>query len=146
MESGDGNNNADKPERAELDRCLSSKAVNGVVIADGSGVTEGKEVWHLKREAVNNRVAIADGCFRTYKRRKHVKMSCSESKVQEDGRQCVEAASHLSDQVSCTPFAACVPVMVLCCHLSICIKRFVCYVQCYFLTFCGIVRHKLLDF
>ncbi|TKY56089.1 Methyl-CpG-binding domain-containing protein 9 [Spatholobus suberectus] len=87
-----------------------NEAVNNeMVIADGNGVTEGEEVHCLKNGTVDNVVAIADGfgvvegysgaieCFRTYKRRKHVKSS-SEFKVQEDSKQPMEAASHLSDQ------------------------------------------------
>lgn len=107
-------------------RCLKNESVNnGVAIADGNGVAEGKEFRCLKNGTVNNGVAVADGngvangdsggveSLRTYKRRKHVKSS-SESKVWEDRRECVEAASHLSDQVSSTPFVACVLGMVLC--------------------------------
>ncbi|RDX79173.1 PHD finger protein EHD3, partial [Mucuna pruriens] len=83
--------------------------INEVVIADGNGVTEGEEVHCLKNGTVDNVVAIADGfgvvegdsgaieCFRTYKRRKHVKSS-SEFKIQEDSREHKEAACHLLDQ------------------------------------------------
>ncbi|RYR41417.1 hypothetical protein Ahy_A08g037804 [Arachis hypogaea] len=106
METGDDNSNADSPERtAGMEGCLYSEAVNnGMVIVDGSGPDESKEIRHSKKEAVNTRVSTADGRFRTYKRRKHVKMSCSESKAQEESRVCVEAASHFSEQAVKKPY------------------------------------------
>ncbi|KAK7320953.1 hypothetical protein VNO77_30941 [Canavalia gladiata] len=86
------------------------EAVNkDVVISDGNRVAEGKEGQCLKNGmAIAHVFGVAEGdsgaieCFRTYKRRKHVKSS-SESKVQENSREFVEAASHLSDQVMKKP-------------------------------------------
>lgn len=97
---------------------------NGMAIAvDGNGVAEGDMVQCLKNGNVDNEVVVAHGfgvtgggsgrveCLRTYKRRKRVKSS-SESKFREES-VFVKAASHLSDQVSTTPFTTCVAVMVL---------------------------------
>ena len=121
---------------------------NEVVIADGNGVTEGQEDHCLKNETVNNVVANADEgnsgaveCFQTYKRRKHAKSS-SEFKVQENSRKHMGAASQLLVQVFSTAFTTCVPVMVLYCYLSHCIRDFICYV-CLFVEF---LSCKLLDF
>ena len=107
---------------------------NEGVIADGNGVTEGQEDHCLKNETVNNVVANADEgnsgaveCFQTYKRRKHAKSS-SEFKVQENSRKHMGAASQLLVQVFSTAFTTCVPVMVLYCYLSLCIRDFMCYV------------------
>ncbi|KAK7377400.1 hypothetical protein VNO80_02824 [Phaseolus coccineus] len=101
-----------------------NEAVNNeMVITDGNGVTA-VEDGHLKNGTVDNVVICADGfgvvegnsgaveCFRTYKRRKHVK-STSEFKVQENRRIHLEAVSHPLDQVFPTAFTTCVPLMVL---------------------------------
>lgn len=77
----------------------------GTSNGDGTECTVG-----FKSGAVNNGIAIAignDGAewssggsegFQTYKRRKYVRL-CTESKAQEDGRVCVEAASQSVKQV-----------------------------------------------
>ncbi|KAK7286934.1 hypothetical protein RJT34_22301 [Clitoria ternatea] len=107
MVIADGNGVADNGEVQGLNN---GAVDNRVVIVDENGVAGGKEGWCLRNGTINNGVAIADGsgvaegdhgtseCFRTYKRRKHVK-SCSESKVQEESRKYVEATSHLSNQL-----------------------------------------------
>ena len=107
---------------------------NEVVIADEIGVTEGQEDHCLQNGTVDNVVANANEgnsgsveCFQTYKRRKHVKLS-SEFEVQENSRKHMAAASQLSEQVFSTAFTTCVPVMVLYCYLSLCIRDFMCYV------------------
>lgn len=85
----DGPNNANNTGGAGGAQCLKSEAINnGVPIANGNYVAEGD----------SGEVE----CIRTYKRRKHVKLS-SKSKVQEDCRAYVEVASHLEVQVS-SPF------------------------------------------
>ncbi|CAL0307875.1 unnamed protein product [Lupinus luteus] len=87
MDTEDETMNAKKPEHADQDRCSEKESVNngvaheeeneirclkieavdnetvnnGVAIADGNGVVEGKEVPCLKNETVNNGVVIADG-------------------------------------------------------------------------------------
>lgn len=112
MESEDGTSNADNTESCEAVRCLKSESVNNTVTVK-KDVSEG--VQSLERAGVNNGVVIADGndvaegdsggveSFRTYKRRKHLKLS-SESRAQEDCRAYAEDASHRTDQVCSPPF------------------------------------------
>ncbi|KAK8473149.1 hypothetical protein PHAVU_001G067001 [Phaseolus vulgaris] len=97
-----------------------NEAVNNeMVIADGSGVTA-VEDDRLKNGTVDNVVILADGvgvvegnsgaveCFRTYKRRKHVK-STSEFKVQENRRIHLEAETFKIDYngQECSPELEC---------------------------------------
>ncbi|XP_028781557.1 PHD finger protein EHD3-like isoform X2 [Neltuma alba] len=106
METEDGTSNGDNTECSEAVQCLKSEAVNNGV-ADSNDVKKG--IQRFNCEAVNNGVVIADrngaaqgDCgvvesFRTYKRRKHVKLN-SERKAQEVCRTYSEAASHIAGQ------------------------------------------------
>ncbi|XP_054788536.1 PHD finger protein EHD3 [Prosopis cineraria] len=106
METEDGTSNGDNTECSEAVQCLKGAAVNNGV-ADSNDVEKGAQ--RLDCEAVNNGVVIAGGndvaqgdsavveSFRTYKRRRHVKLN-PESKAQEDCRTYSEAASRLAGQ------------------------------------------------
>ncbi|KAF7816801.1 PHD finger protein EHD3-like isoform X1 [Senna tora] len=107
MENENGISNVDNTDCSEAVQCRKSEAVNNGV-AVRNDVNRG--VQRLKSEAVNNGLVIANGNdvaegdsgeverFRTYKRRKHVKLS-SESKAQEDCKTYMEASNHIGDQV-----------------------------------------------
>ncbi|KAK4273969.1 hypothetical protein QN277_017266 [Acacia crassicarpa] len=109
METEDGTNNGDNTECSEAVQCLKSDTVNSG-LADGNDVKKGVQPFNC--EAVNNGVVIADGndvaqgdsgvgeSFRTYKRRKHVKLN-SEIKAHEDCTTHSEAASHMDVKKSC---------------------------------------------
>lgn len=122
---------------------------NEVAIADGSGVTP-VEHDRLKNETVDHVEVLTDGfgvvegksgaveCFRTYKRRKHVKCA-SEFKLQENSRKHLEVVSYLFDQFIPTAFTTCVPLMVLYIYLSSLRTRcFMCYL-CHFIKLLQVV-------